>query len=175
MRPLVTNRLRLEPLEPLELRHADLFFVGLRDSRLYNWIDEKPPESVDWLRRRYEKLQMRQSPDGSEVWLNWAIWSLTERRYIGYVQATIRGRRGTVAYLLFVDSQGKGFAREAVGAMIHELICSYNVAEVYATVDRRNRRSCQLLIDLSFKQVMGEKDAVAEVDGNELLFRLDPT
>jgi len=172
MRPITTDRLRLEPLEP---RHAPHFYEGLRDAGLYSWIDEKPPQSVEWLRARYERLQMRRSPDGSEDWLNWAIWSVEEKRYVGYVQATLRGSRGSVAYVLFADAQGKGFAREAVAAMIEELFANYNVTEVYASVDRRNLQSCVLLAELEFERVANPTDAVAGLDDNELLFRIRAT
>jgi len=169
MRAIRTDRLRLEPLEP---QHADDLYEGLRDARLYTWIDEKPPESVEWLRRRYERLQGRRSPDGSEAWLNWAIWSIEEGRFIGYVQATLRGSTGSVAYVLFADAQGKGFAREAVAAMIQELAANYNVPEVYASVDRRNLRSCALLTQLKFERVTNVEHAAAGLDDNELLFRI---
>jgi [ribosomal protein S5]-alanine N-acetyltransferase len=141
------------------------FTAGLRRSRL----------SVEWLRGRYERLEERRSPDGSEEWLNWAIWSVGEKQYVGYVQATLRGNRGSVAYVLFANAQGKGFAREAVAAMIAELFAHYGVAEVYASVDRRNLRSCALLAELQFERVIDAKDGVTGVDDNELLFRLRPS
>jgi ribosomal-protein-alanine N-acetyltransferase len=169
MKSRTTDRLRLEPLEP---RHASALFEGLQDERLYCWIDERRPESIDWLRRRYEKLLMRQSPDGTEIWLNWAVWLLDEKRYIGYVQATLRGNRAFVAYVLFADAWGKGFAREAVEAMIQELIKTYQISEAYATVNGQNRRSCALLINLGFEQVRNHEDADIALDSNELAFRL---
>jgi [ribosomal protein S5]-alanine N-acetyltransferase len=168
MKSLVTQRLRLEPLEQW---HAQVLFEGLRDARLYRWLDEKPPESLDYLSRRYQRLQTRQSADGSEIWLNWVILSVTEGRYIGYVQATIRGRTASVAYVLFADAQGKGFAREAVASMIQELVGSYNVADVFATVDRHNQRSCALLSALNFVQVM-DAEAVAGLDKDEMMFKM---
>jgi [ribosomal protein S5]-alanine N-acetyltransferase len=169
MRAMATNRLKLEPLEP---RHARNLYEGLRDARLYTWIDEKPPQSLEWLRSRYERLQARRSPDGSEAWLNWAIWSVGESRYIGYVQATLRGRSAFVAYVLFADAQGKGFAREAVTAMIRELVANYNVAEVRASVDRRNLRSCALLAELDFERVTNLEDGASGLGKNEILFRV---
>src|SRR5688572_33463871 len=83
---LDTARLRLEPLEP---GHAAMLFEGLRDDRLYDLIDEDPPASVEALRARYEVLARRRSPDGRQAWLNWAVWSNPEARYVGYVQATV--------------------------------------------------------------------------------------
>ena len=77
-----------------------------------------------------------------------------------------------MAYVLFADAQGKGFAREAVAAMIQELAANYNVPEVYASVDRRNLRSCALLTQLKFERVTNVEHAAAGLDDNELLFRI---
>jgi [ribosomal protein S5]-alanine N-acetyltransferase len=164
MRARRTARVALEPLEP---RHADELFEGLQDERLYRWIPEQRPESIESLRRRYEKLHLRRSPDGTELWLNWAIRALNETRYVGYVQATVRGNKALIAYVFFTDAWGKGFAFEAVVAMIMELREQYHVSEVCATVDQRNERSIRLLTKLGFKQVRIN----APADGDEIVFR----
>lgn len=103
---LVTPRLRLEPIEP---RHAGALFEGLQSEHLYEFIAASPPASVDALRERYERLALRRSPDGTERWLNWAIFCLPEQRYIGYVQATVpTSGEASVAYVVFADSWGGG-------------------------------------------------------------------
>jgi ribosomal-protein-alanine N-acetyltransferase len=154
---LQTSRLRLEPLEP---RHADPLFHGLQDERLYEMIPDKPPASVAALRERYAQLARRQSPDGSEHWLNWAVWLPAEGRYIGYVQATVKvdQPRARVAYVLFSDAWGKGFAREAVRRMMEHLGEAYDVAELRASVDVRNQRSIRLLESLGFVRVAVRED-----------------
>ena len=67
---LETERLLLEPLMP---EHAALLFEDLADERLYRFIPTDTPESAEALERRYRKLSSRRSPDGSEVWLNFAM------------------------------------------------------------------------------------------------------
>src|SRR5262245_11090507 len=109
---LRTQRLALEPIEP---GHADRLFVGLQDPGLYAFIDDLPPQHVDALRARFEKLAGRKSPDGAQIWLNWALKVILRELYVGYVQATVKqDRTADVAYLLFRDFQGNGYAREAV-------------------------------------------------------------
>jgi len=148
---LDTDRLRLEPLEP---RHAELLFDGLRDDRLYEFTDDDAPASVEALRARYEILARRQSPDGRQAWLNWAVWSSPERRYLGYVQATITAsRRAFVAYVLFRDAWGRGYAGEAVERVVRYLREQLGCDEVAARVDVRNRRSIALLRRLGFERV----------------------
>jgi len=145
---LRASRLRLEPIEP---HHAEAFFAGLGDERLYEFIDDHPPVSVETLRARFAELATRRSPDGSQAWLNWAVWSDDEDRYLGYVQATIlENRRVQIAYVLFRDAWGKGFAREAVAAMLAHLREHRKVNRFQATVDPRNHRSIAVLSALGF-------------------------
>lgn len=109
-------------LVPLQAAHAALLFEGLRDESLYDFIGDEPPDSVESLRARYERLAGGKSPDGTEAWLNWAVWVLQESRYVGYVQATVKpGNVAEIAYVLFRAAWGKGYAREAVTAMTTHL------------------------------------------------------
>jgi ribosomal-protein-alanine N-acetyltransferase len=145
-----TPRLRMEPLEET---HAIDLFDGLRDEALYEFIGEQPPESVETLRERYRRLASRTSPDGEEAWLNWALRSLSTGSCIGWTQATIHPDRSAhVAYVLFREAWGLGYAREAVTAMIAHLRDPWSVTRVRATVDTRNRRSLALLEALGFRR-----------------------
>jgi len=131
--------------------HAEALFEGLRDKRLYDFIDDGPPASIESLRERFEKLSTQRSPDGLETWLNWALRTLKDRRYIGYVQATLRNNSAEIAYVIFVDAWGNGYGREAVAAMVNELGAHYAVTAFRAHVDARNRRSVGLLEALGFR------------------------
>jgi ribosomal-protein-alanine N-acetyltransferase len=169
---LATARLRLEPLEP---EHAAMLFEGLRDEQLYEFIDEGPPVSVETLRARYEGLARRRSPDGREAWLNWAVWSNPEARYIGYVQATVAAdRRAFIAYVLFRDAWGYGYAAESVERVVRDLRERWGCEEVSAQVDVRNRRSIALLQRLGFERVMtgSEADALADPASGDAEYRL---
>jgi ribosomal-protein-alanine N-acetyltransferase len=149
---LHTERLILEPLEP---GHAADLFVGLCDARLYGFIDGGPPESVDSLRERYRQLAERRSPDGQEIWLNWAIRTVTEGRYLGFVQSTVEcERNATIAYLLFHNAWGNGYGREAVSAMLTHIVEQYSVATIRAHVHPANLPSIALLNALGFQRVV---------------------
>jgi ribosomal-protein-alanine N-acetyltransferase len=157
MQALETERLRLEPLVP---KHADALFEGLRDQRLYEFIVERPPASLSALRDRYRMLAHRRSPDDSEGWLNWALWSRIDRRYVGYVQATVYPNRSAqIAYVLTSDHWGKGFACDAVKAMVAHLGEHYSVIRALARVDTRNERSIALLEALGFERVATHRQA----------------
>ena len=152
---LHTPRLVLEPLEP---RHASVLFEELQSPLLYEFTEDKPPQNVEVLRDRYTVLARRRSPDGTETWLNWVVWSLPEKCYVGYVQATIaEGGSASIAYVFFADFWGRGYAREAVQSMLNHLFASRNCHEFRASVDQRNRRSIALLEHLGFVRVAVRK------------------
>jgi ribosomal-protein-alanine N-acetyltransferase len=151
MDPIDTARLRLEPLERA---HAEALFAGLADARVYRFIADGPPADVETLRSRYARWETRQSPDGRERWLNWALFLPAERRYIGHLQATVYADgEADVAYVLRADAWGHGYAREATRAMIAWLRAHQRVGVVRATVDTRNRASIALLEALGFGRV----------------------
>lgn len=171
-----TPRLRLEPLKEA---HAAALFPGLSDEALYEYVGERPPESVEALAGRYRQLETRASPDGREIWLNWALWSVLGGGYVGVVQATVRpDHPAHIASVLFRDSWGMGYAREACAATIDRLRDEWGVIDVQATVDARNRRSIALLTRLGFQRIAMRRSAGmsrrAPADEHVYHLRLDP-
>jgi RimJ/RimL family protein N-acetyltransferase len=146
-----TARLRLEPLQP---EHAGALFAGLQEPAIYEFLAEAPPSSLAWLEGRYRCLATRVSPDGRDLWLNWAVWSNEASEYLGYVQATVhRDQTAEIAYVLFPSAWGRGHATEAVAAMIEDLRKRLVVTTFIARVHPRNRRSARLLDRLGFLRV----------------------
>jgi RimJ/RimL family protein N-acetyltransferase len=146
--PLVTPRLILEPLS---VAHAEALFPSLLDERLYQFIPQDPPTSLAWLKERYERLSLRRSPDGREVWLNWAIRRRPEADYVGLVEATVRqDATALLAYFIFTPQQGKGYAREGCSAVLSHLGDACRVRRAIAEIDTRNQRSIALVESLGF-------------------------
>ena len=172
--PKVLHAPRLR-LEPLEESHATALFDGLRNDALYEFIAEGPPASVTALRERYRRLASRLSPDGRQFWLNWALWSLPEERYLGYVQATVRhDRSADIAYVLFREAWGHGYGREAVTALIEHLQSDWRTPFVRASVDTRNQRSIAMLESLGFQpgEVRIEAERIHGILADEVEYRL---
>src|SRR4051794_10184305 len=92
----------------------------LADEALHQFIGGRP-ESVDELRARYRRQARGVSDDGDEQWFNWVLRRRDTGALAGTVQATVlRDRdRGTaeVAWVVGIDHQGQGLAREAAVAM----------------------------------------------------------
>ena len=165
MRIIETDRLSLEPQS---LSHANEMFEVLSDPAIYEY-ENQPPQSLEWLRVRFAKLETRLSPDGREQWLNWVI-RLPTSALIGYVQATIRpDGRAAIAYVLSSAYWGRGLARHAVEVMITELVEQYGVRCVCAVLKRENMRSIRLLGRLGFFLAAPEQHLIDRIEPGELL------
>lgn len=145
-----------EPAEPdvalvaLAPGHADALFEAFADSELYRYLDDDPPPSLDWLRRRFAALAAGAPPDSGEQWCNWAIIG-PDGSVVGTTQATVRDEGPTsVAYVLAADVHGRGIGRAAVRLMLDVLAAEYGVVDAQAEIDPRNARSIRLVESLGF-------------------------
>jgi RimJ/RimL family protein N-acetyltransferase len=155
-------------LEPQTVLHAAEMFLVLSDPAIYTY-ENKAPQSLEWLRARFTKLETRLSPDGREQWLNWVIRMPTSE-LIGFVQATVRPQgRAAIAYELSSAYWGRGLARQAVEGMIAELTGHYAVCRLSAVLRRENLRSMRLLERLGFSPASPEQHAAHELEDGEAL------
>ena len=153
-------------LEPLVAAHADEMFEVLSDPAIYEF-ENQPPESVEWLRDRYQRLEARRSPAGDAIWLNWVI-RLRDAQLIGYVQATVLPTsRAGIAYELASKYWRRGYGLEATTAMLAELEVRYAVREFTAVLKRANYRSHGLLTRLGFSLAL---DA-GSIEPDEVMMR----
>ncbi len=156
--PIYLETERLE-LIPLAERFADEMYDGLQSLELYEYIADSPPPNPEWLRERYRRLEAGRSPNSCELWLNWLLRERTTGRFVGHVQATVKDRSASIAYLLFLKAFGAGYAREAVGRMLLSLQSDYGVKEFIATVHVGNQPSIRLLERLGFTRQSFTKNA----------------
>ena len=80
------------------------------------------------------------------LWLQVAIE--TGGRLIGDIAVRVDGdqaRQATVGFTLAADAQGRGFATEALGAVMSLLFTEHEVVRISAECDTRNDRSVALL------------------------------
>jgi RimJ/RimL family protein N-acetyltransferase len=149
---LTTSRL---DCEPLVAGHAQLLFPELSNAALYAFIPQDPPVNINALAVRFVRLEHEpHSPDGSELWLNWAMRERATGTYVGTLEASVvPGRSAEIAYFVFTPHQRRGYAKEGVGALIEHLFESHQVGVVIAEIDTRNRPSIALVESLGFERV----------------------
>ena len=155
-------------LLPQLASHADEMFVVLSDPQIYLYENE-PPQSIEWLRQRFARLETRASADGKERWLNWVI-RVPSGALIGYVQATLHGKgRAAIAYELNSAFWGQGLAHRAVATMIKELAGDYRVRHLSAVLKRNNQRSRRLLERLGFTPASPAQQSRQSIEPDEML------
>lgn len=146
--PIQTSRLILEPIT---VKHAKLLYKSLQNPALYTYIPYEPPQSIEALGERYQRWSARQSDDGKEVWLNYAICYPKHEKYVGTLQATIEKEGNTyIAYEVFPAYWRRGIAREAMSSLIAYLFEVYAIQTVSAHIDTRNGASIGFLDALGF-------------------------
>jgi len=151
-------------LDPLRVELARPMFDVLADERIYEFISERPPKSVEHLEARYEILATRLSPDATCRWLNWCVFSIKDRRYVGYVQATVpvQGDSAEIAYVFSPLFWGQGFAFNAVAVMLSMLARDYGCKHFIAHTEMTNLRSVSLLRRLGFIRESAAGDPYSE-------------
>lgn len=136
-------------LEPVTAWHGESIFALLKEPLLYTYIPREPPLAASQVARRFEALETRRSPDGQELWLNWAV-RIAANGYAGLVEATVRAdATALVAWFTFLPHQRQGYGREAVAAMLDHLAAS-GVRAAIAFIDTRNAASIRLAEALGF-------------------------
>lgn len=149
--PLLTARLLLEPVRS---EHAASLFAPLQDPRLYIYIPDDPPTSLEALQDRYRRWERHASPDGREIWLNWVARQCASDEWVGTFQATItEDHQALLAYMIFPSYQRQGFAREGCLSIIEHLVERYGVEVIAAEIDMRNATSIALVKSLCFRLV----------------------
>ncbi|GHO45793.1 GNAT family N-acetyltransferase [Ktedonospora formicarum] len=154
---LETSRLWLEPLYP---SHALALYEPLQSPAIYEFLPENPPTSSEALTTRYQRLSSRRSPDGQEIWLNWAMRQRRETVYVGLLQASVYpDETAYLAYMLFPPFWRQGYAREGCQRVLDLLFKDYQVHLIVAEIDTRNAASITLIESLGFQRVATKLNA----------------
>ncbi len=157
-------------LRPATVAHVADMFVVLSDPKIYRYLDDEPPPSIEHLHSVYQRREKRWSPDGSEQWLNWVVCPGGSKP-VGFVQATIiNASTAWIAYVFGSKHWGKGYAHAATDAMIDHLGEVYGITNYMATVEMENTRSIRLLERLSFRLATSQEAQCRDLSSTELLY-----
>ena len=136
-------------LELLRGSDADELVGLLTESDLRVWLRAR---DVEQLRARFEGWEVRESPDGRERWLNWIVRSNEDGRALGWVQATVADGAAQVAYAVLPAERGRGYATEALIAMMSELRDKLGVVFFEARIEEHNIGSQKVAAGAGFKR-----------------------
>jgi RimJ/RimL family protein N-acetyltransferase len=125
-------------------------FQVLSDPALYEYMTGPPPANVTTLVRQYEIWEGRGSPDGSELWLNWALRQKGNKPLIGHLQAGVFADHADVAWILGVRWQHLGYATEAAKAVVY-LLLRVGVREIRASINPIHTASIRVAERLGFQ------------------------
>ncbi|TDO47169.1 RimJ/RimL family protein N-acetyltransferase [Kribbella sp. VKM Ac-2527] len=103
-------------LLPLRVEYAEEMAKVLASPDLYTFTGGEPP-TADVLTERYGR-QLSGPGRAEEYWLNWVISSLEDDALVGYLQATVTPDAAEIAWVLGVDWQGRGYAKEAATGLV---------------------------------------------------------
>jgi RimJ/RimL family protein N-acetyltransferase len=154
--PVRTARLVLSPLGPGD---RDAFVAYRRDGEIARWQSWSPDYSIE----QAEALLAAQ-PDrlvsGSGEWLQVGMKGQDDRLVGDVAIHALADQPDTfeVGVTLARDSQGHGFAREAVGAVV-EALFQHGAHRVIAQTDARNTASARVFAALGFRHEARHVDA----------------
>ncbi|MCX9158629.1 GNAT family N-acetyltransferase [Niveibacterium sp. 24ML] len=151
--------------EPLSEEHAIELHNDFLDERLYHFIPEGPPRSLEALQREYAEFNAGAPAGSGEVWLNWAIRDGASGTCVGTLQAT-RFADGLlwVGYKIVPSAWGKGIATSALSWLTGELFTKFDGQPLLAAVDTRNFSSIRVLEKCQFKL---QRKEPAELHGKQ--------
>jgi ribosomal-protein-alanine N-acetyltransferase len=163
-------------LEPTGAHHAPLVYEQMTDSRLWTFFPAMRPKSIEELRALYRRWE-RGNPyaNRDEEWENWICFLRDTETPVGGMQATILpGSAAYIAYVMYVDHQRNGFAREAAQAVIDHLRQRHQVTRFIAEMNTKNEASIKLVESLGFKRVEERLDVERGhgIDADEYVYEL---
>jgi ribosomal-protein-alanine N-acetyltransferase len=169
---LTTARLELEPIQ---LSHAKELWELFSDLRLHEFVPTEPP-TLEAQQQRCMRWSRGRSPDGAEIWINWAARDKMSGSLIGHFQVGIKtDGTATIGYTVANHFQGKGYATEALRGVFDLLQDKFQVIKINASADTRNLASHRLAEKLGMKKVATIKgaDFFKGKASDEYVFSLD--
>lgn len=137
-------------LEVRKEHHANELYELFCEKDLYHYMKRDVPQSAKWLGEGFKELERLTSPDGKELWFGWVGKDKLTQRPVGLFEMTVAGGDAFIAYTVFKDFWGKGYAVEGSRAMIAYMSKSFTPQRYVIEMDTRNRASAKVAEKLGF-------------------------
>ncbi len=153
--------------EWLHEAHAEGLYAGFSDEQVSRFTAERPPESLEDLRREFAAFNAGPPPGSPEIWMNWIIREAGSQELVGTLQATMFADGALwIGYKLVRRAWGRGIATTAVQWLVQELARHLAQRVVLAAVDSRNHASQRVLQKCGFSKLRTQP---AEIRGEATL------
>jgi RimJ/RimL family protein N-acetyltransferase len=140
-------------LEVRKEHHASELYDYFCDKDLYAFTRRDVPVSPEWLGQGFKDLEKIISPDGKELWLGWVGRDKTSQKPIGIFEMSLVGEDCYIAYTIFKENWGAGFAVEGTEATVAYMNRTYSPKRFLIEMDTRNRTSVKVAEKLGFEFV----------------------
>jgi ribosomal-protein-alanine N-acetyltransferase len=137
-------------LEMRKEHHASELYELFCEKDLFHYMKRDVPPSVEWLARGFKELESLTSPDGKEQWLGWVGKEKLWQKPVGVFELTISDGEAFVAYTVFKDYWGRGYAVEATKTLMGHAMQRYRIKRFVIEMDTRNRGSIKVAEKLGF-------------------------
>jgi RimJ/RimL family protein N-acetyltransferase len=137
-------------LEVRKEHHANELYELFCEKDLYHYMKRDIPPSAEWLRSGFKVLERLTSPDGKDLWLGWVARDKTTKSPVGVFEMTVIEDEAFIAYTIFKDYWGCGYAVEGAQAMMVYLSQNFALKRFVIEMDTRNRASTKVAEKLGF-------------------------
>ncbi len=149
MPTIETKRLIIRLAQPEDAEAIYSYRSDVVANRYQGWFPASVEEVRDYI------SNMPQTLDVADTCFQFAIIGVEENRLIGDMGIIFTNHSNTQAEVgctLHTDYQGKGYATEALKAMVDYLFVKLGKHRIIASVDPRNKASIQLIERLGFRK-----------------------
>lgn len=144
-----TEKLIIRLAKPEDAEDIFAYRCDFTENRYQGWFPESAEEVRDYI------THMPETIDATDICFQFVIISIEENRLIGdmgIIFTNHEGMQAEIGCTLCKDSQKKGYATEALTAMVNYLFVGLNKHRVVASVDPRNTASIRLIERLGFRK-----------------------
>jgi RimJ/RimL family protein N-acetyltransferase len=146
---ITTERLLLRPFGAADAATLSAYRSDERVARYQSW---EPPVGLDDARRSI--AAMAAADPGEPGWFQYAVVRSQDGRHIGDVGVHLHENlmQADIGFSFAVAHQGRGYATEAVRAVLSQLFTVQGLLRVSAECDARNLPSARLLERVGFRR-----------------------
>jgi len=149
MKYITTDRLIIRLAKPNDAEAIYSYRSDAIENQYQGWFPESAEEVRNFI------TNMPANIDVADICFQFAIIDKNENRLIGDMGIIFTGHekmQAEVGCTLNKDSQGKGYATEALRAMVNYLFTELKKHRVVASIDPRNISSIRLIEQLGFRK-----------------------